>query len=82
MASKKLPRGTPEFEMFGEFYNLVQEFYEVEDTDEYWEGFISKADQMIKKYKNVPLCRRLIDAFEQYLEHNLKERRENNGNNS
>lgn len=79
MASKKLPRGTPEFEMFGEFYNLVQEFYEVEDTDEYWDGLIYKSGKLIDKYGRYSLARYLCSGFADYQGHKLNERRKNDG---
>ena len=79
MASKKLPRGTPEFEMFGEFYNLVQEFYEVENTDEYWDGLIDKIGKLLDKYGRDNLARYLCRGFADYQEHKLNERRKTDG---
>ena len=78
MASKKCPRGTPEFEMFGEFFKMFQEFYEVEETDEYWDALIERSGEIIDKYKNVPFCRFLIRAFVDFQEYRLKERRKQN----
>ena len=78
MASKQLPRGTPEFEMFGEFYKMYQEFHEVEESDEYWDGFIQRSHEIISKYGEVPFCRQMIRAFSDYQEYVLKERRRNN----
>lgn len=75
MASKKLPRGTPEFEMFGEFYNLFQEFYETEDTDEWWTALIQEEEKFWKKYKNT-IGRDLANALINYHERKAKEMRE------
>ena len=79
MASKQLPRGTPEFEMFGDFYKMYQEFFDPEEADEYWDGFIQRSGELIEKHKSVPLIRNLITALCDYQERILKERRENNG---
>lgn len=78
MASKQLARGTPEFEMFGDFYKMYQEFYEVEETDEYWDAFIQRSGELIEKHKATPIIRNLITALCDYQERILKERRENN----
>ena len=35
-----LEKGTEEFMMFGEYFNLCKKYWDVSDTDEYWEGLI------------------------------------------
>lgn len=76
MASRKLPKGTPEFEMFGEFYQLVQKYYEVEETMEYWDALIEEANNFAKAHKD-DLGKYLALAFCNYQEAVLKKRKEN-----
>ena len=37
MLKKKLDKATKEFEMFQEYWKIIQDFYIPEETDEYWE---------------------------------------------
>lgn len=47
---KKLGKGTEEFEMFQEYWAIVQNYYIVEDTENYWEMLIKTLDIFINKY--------------------------------
>ena len=53
MAKADFKRGTEEFMMFGDFYNLFKEFWFPEDTDEYWEELIEESEKFYKKYGSV-----------------------------
>lgn len=69
MASKTLTRDTPEFKMFGEYYNLVQKFYIVERTDEYWDALVKEGNEFFDKWsKTVPISRELVNALLNYQE--------------
>ena len=47
---KKLDKTTVEFQMMQEFWNIWQEFYIPEDSDEYWDRLTKRAGQYEKKY--------------------------------
>lgn len=75
MASKKLPKGTTEFEMFGDFYNMVQEFYTVEESDEYWDCLIAAVHEFEHKYGVRSFARELAAALVNFQERMMKEGR-------
>lgn len=64
MAAVKFSKGSDEWLMFMDFWNLCQKYWKVEFTDEYWEQLIRKdATDFEKKYKSIPLARHMIMAF-------------------
>ena len=44
MASKKLQNGTEEWMMFVDFWQMCQEHWIAEDTDEYWNELVQKSN--------------------------------------
>lgn len=68
MASKKFNKGSEEWIMFMDFWNLCQEYWEIEDTDEYWENLVKNADIFYRKH-NHRFARELAIAFVNYLEY-------------
>ena len=79
MASKKFSKGSEEWMMFTDFWNLCQKYWIVEDTDEYWEGVIRSANDFQKKYNHILLSRRLALAFVDSMEDVFKKRGDING---
>ena len=67
-----LEKGTEEFMMFGEHFNLCKKYWDVSDTDEYWEGLICDFNKFIKKYKEIDLSREMALAFSNTQETILK----------
>lgn len=67
MASKTLGRDTDEFKMFGEFYQLVQQYYIPERSDEYMEGVGKALVEYTEKWKHIPLSYQLVLAFDRYV---------------
>lgn len=47
-----------------EFWKLIKKYYEPEDTDEYWQGFMRDANSIVKG----ELSKKLLLAFADYLE--------------
>lgn len=69
MASKSLTKDTPEYQMFGEYYQVVQKYYTFETTDEYWDALVKECDEFYRKWKDsVPLSRELAKALINYQE--------------
>jgi sulfur relay (sulfurtransferase) DsrC/TusE family protein len=63
MSAVKFNKGSEEWMMFTDFWQLCQKHWEVELTDEYWEKLIDDANTFYEKYKEIPLARRMINAF-------------------
>ncbi len=60
MAAKKFVKGTEMYEMFRDYYNMMQSLWIPEDTDEYRQQAKSMMNDFITKYNNaihaVDLC--------------------------
>lgn len=73
MAGKRITKGSEEWMMFTDFWQLCQKHWKVELTDEYWEKLINDANTFYEKYKEIPLARRMINAFLNTQEENYRE---------
>ena len=52
MASKKFEKGSMEFQWFGQFWMLVQNYWEQEgENEKYWEDVIEKMNLLVDAYK-------------------------------
>lgn len=47
---KALSKGTNEFQFFADFYNYLSDHYEPENTEEYYDSLLHKADDLLAKY--------------------------------
>jgi hypothetical protein len=64
MAAKKFEKGSPEWNMFQDFWQMCQRYWIIErDNDEYWEQLVQMVDVFTKKYKDVPLAKELALGF-------------------
>ena len=76
MASVKFSKGSEEWQMFIDYWNLCQKHWQVESTDEYWENLIDDCNEFCEKYKDYKLSREIARGFCNAQEKNLKESRE------
>lgn len=60
---KKFPKGCEMYFMFQDFWNLVQNYWRLEDSDEYWDSLIDSVNAFMNKYQNIYLARVLAIAF-------------------
>ena len=74
-----LERGTEEFEMFGDYFQFCKKYWNVKETDEYWEKFIEDGNVFVKKYIGFDFAKDLFWAFHKRQENICKERREKSG---
>lgn len=51
MGNIKLLKGSEEFEMFQDYWKLLQENWKVEISEEYWEKVIADSKIFYEKYK-------------------------------
>lgn len=51
MGIVRLQKGTEEFEMFRDYWRMLEENWGIEETEEYWDKVIADTDAFYKKYK-------------------------------
>lgn len=69
----RLTKDTKEFQMFAEYWQIYQEFYEADNSDAYWDKLTKRTDEFIKKYQT-QYARDLMFAFMDKQERELKEK--------
>lgn len=70
MASQKFERGSEHAQMMIDFVKLIQDFYGVENTQEYTEEYMKRMYGYAEKYKNIDyeLAQHLGLGFLDYIE--------------
>lgn len=63
MASVKFNKGSEEWLMFMDFWNLCQEYWNPENNDNYWDGMVNRVDEFYKKYSDIELSKELALSF-------------------
>ena len=58
-----LEKGTEEFQFFGELFQLCKKYWNVQNTEQYWQNLLDECGVMSKKYESIPLARKFIVAF-------------------
>ena len=51
MGSVKLLKGSEEFEMFQDYWKMMQSVWSVENKKEYWEKVVEDTDRFYRKYQ-------------------------------
>ena len=70
-----LEKGTREWQMFGDFFQLCKKYWDAKDTDEYWENLIKDNNDFYNKYKDIPLSKNIAIAFSVTQEEIMKKNR-------
>lgn len=73
MAEFRFQKGTEEWLMFMDYWNLCQKHWVVEKVDDYWEQLIKDANEFIAKYDTIKLAKNLALALVNTQEQILKE---------
>ena len=68
-----LEKGTEEFMMMGDYFNIIKKFWKVQDTDKYWDNIRITGNEFITKYKEIPFAQTLMIAFLDEQERKTKE---------
>ncbi len=63
MAAVKFNKGSEQWMLFMDFWQLCQKHWKVEQTDKYWENVIADSNSFAEKYKSIPLARNIALAF-------------------
>lgn len=51
LAEKRFGKGTEEWQMFKDFWDLCQKYYEPEENSEYWNSLIASVGAFNMKYR-------------------------------
>lgn len=76
MAKVRFEKGSMAWRMFTDFYRLCQEYWEPEDTDQWWEEAAEKTGQFAEAYGNSAFVRGLALAVMVGAEEKVKRSRE------
>lgn len=71
MAVKRFAKGTEEWMMFKDFYEICQKYFEPENSIEYWNALIAEISIFNEKYKSdfaTQLCVALFNTMEHKFE--------------
>lgn len=69
---KTIKKTDEEFAILQEFWKILQDFYEPEDTDEYWDKLLATTIKFEREHYDNELCRELILLILNYLERKFK----------
>lgn len=78
MGRINLQKGSEEFELFRDFWNLLQENWDVEDSDTYWQKVVDDCHAFYQKY-NSPLAKELAIVYADELERRRTDADKNTG---
>lgn len=68
MASTKFEKNSFYWRLFAEYYALCQGYWQLEDTDEWWEEVTDKCEEFSAKYENCAFAIGLMGALIRKLE--------------
>lgn len=71
MAKVRFEKGSFYWRVFAEYYILCQDYWELKDTDEWWEELNGRCEEFIAKYDNSMFARDLCSVLVRRLE-NMK----------
>lgn len=72
VAGVKFGKGSEEWLMFMDFWNLCQLFWKPETSEKYWDDLMNKSNQFCEKYKEIKLSRGMAKEFISYVEEKYK----------
>lgn len=64
-------KGSEEFEMFSDYWAFLQDHWQVEDNETYWEKVVAKSEAFYQKYQT-PFAKELAVAALNELERRAK----------
>ena len=50
----KFEKGSEPYTMFNDYYKLMQKYWGVESSENYWSDLVKDAEKFAKKYENIP----------------------------
>lgn len=76
MSEKKFLKGSDEWLMFMDFWNLCQKFWIPENNDKYFDEFVQEQAVFCEKYHHFPFSRFLALALADEISRKFKEMKE------
>lgn len=73
---KTFEKGSKEQQAFADIWQLYQDYWIPENSERYWESYISDSNSIFHTYNGHPLVRDAIKSFTNYLEAKLKEKKD------
>ena len=68
-----LEKGTEEWMMFGDFFNLCKKYWNPNDSDEYWTDILIDSQIFYDKFKSYPMSKHMVNALWNSQRDKLKE---------
>ncbi len=72
MGLAKFPKGSTEWMIFVDFWEICKKYWYLEDTETYWDGLVKDVSIFIDKYNNFPFAQKIGLAFIDYQEDQFK----------
>lgn len=73
---QKFEKGSPEWQMFADFFRIAEEYWIAETADEYWDELIRELNKFCMKYNKIPLASKLANCFSNTKEREMGYRKE------
>ena len=70
-----LEKGSEEWYMFMDYWNICKAFWYVQDSDDYWKGLIANLNVFLKKYNYDFFAKQLSFSLADYLEYKNKNKK-------
>ena len=70
-----LEKGSEEWYMFMDYWNICKAFWDVQDSDDYWKGLIANLNVFLKKYNYDFFAKQLSFSLADYLEYKNKNKK-------
>ncbi len=71
MASKKIEKGSEEWQVFMDYWQFIQKYYSPDRTDSWWDEVVKTGEKLIEKYKGMEIeerARQLVLSHFAWLE--------------
>lgn len=75
MGAAKFPKGSTEWMLFVDFWEMCKKYWYMEDTEVYWEGLNNDVSNFIEKYGDYPFATKIGLAFMDYQEDQCRRRK-------
>lgn len=63
MAAQRFEKGSEEWLMFMNLWQLCQKYWVPEKEDKYWQELIESVNEFYEKFANIPLAKKMALAF-------------------
>ena len=70
-----LEKGSEEWYMFMDYWNICKAFWDGQDSDDYWKGLIPNLNVFLKKYNYDFFAKQLSFSLADYLEYKNKNKK-------